>query len=513
MEKRNKKSLYPHQEEGVRRALQEPFFALFMEQGTGKTAVAIRTLVKRFREQGLHRVAIFAPNTLIYNWSIEIKEWADLPKSQVKILRLEGKKSDWVNQLDQFRKYDPELCTKKELALRGRKADFLKNHKPPLMILLINYEKARLIESQLRKLRIQSLVADESQRLKSRNAQVSKAIYRVTRNCDTRMLLSGTPMSKGYEDLFMQYKIMDPEIFGENYSDFESRYITKGGYMGKEVVGYQNLDELRERVSQTSYRVEIDDCIDLPPMEFKYLTCELTGKALKAYKELYNDLYTQIPLEASRSRLKAILRQNYIDYSPGEGYLSLLLKAEPYINVASCDLTIIQLIRLHQLTGGFLKLDSGEVVRLGEDKLKLAIEYLRDRALPTVVFCNFVEEIRLLEREFKKAFPHKRVVNYRDSQNREKVQEDFKRGKVDIIILQIHSGSTGLNFQRANAVLFYSTNHSGDDYSQAICRIKRPGQENQMEVVSLLCEGTIDEDIANSLRSKLGLMKDLWKKS
>ena len=190
-----------------------------------------------------------------------------------------------------------------------------------------------------------------------------------------------------------------------------------------------------------------------------------------------------------------------------------MLKAEPYINVASCDLTIIQLIRLHQLTGGFLKLDSGEVVRLGEDKLKLAIEYLRDRALPTVVFCNFVEEIRLLEREFKKAFPHKRVVNYRDSQNREKVQEDFKRGKVDIIILQIHSGSTGLNFQRANAVLFYSTNHSGDDYSQAICRIKRPGQENQMEVVSLLCEGTIDEDIANSLRSKLRLMKDLWKKS
>lgn len=510
---RKRLKLYPHQKEGVRRALQEPFFALFMEQGTGKTAVAIRTLVKRFRLQGLHRVAIFAPNTLIYNWSVEIREWAWLPKSQIRVLRLHGKKSDWMEQIDRFRRYDPELCTKKELALKGKKGDYLKTHKPPLMIMLINYEKARLIEPQLRKMKIQSLVADESQRIKSRNAQVSKAIYRVTRRCDTRMLLSGTPVGKGYEDLFMQYRIMDPDVFGEDYRDFESRYIVKGGYMGKEISGYKNLDELRELIAETSYRVEIDDCIDLPGMDFRYLTCELTGKTLKAYTELYENLYTQIPLEASRGRLKAILRQNHIEYAPGESYLSLLIKAEPYINVASCDLTITQLIRLHQLTGGFLRLDSGELVRLGDDKLKLAIEYLSGRTLPTVVFCNFVEEIRLLEEELKRAFPQRRVVNYRDSKNKERIQEDFKRNKVDIIILQIHSGSTGLNFQKANAVLFYSTNHSGDDYAQAIARIKRPGQENRMEVVSLLCEDTIDEDIAEGLRVKMGMMKNLWKKS
>lgn len=506
-------NLFPHQKEGVRRALQEPFFALFMEQGTGKTAVAIRTLVKRFKRQGLHRVVIFAPNTLIYNWFVEIKEWAWMPRGQIKVLRLSGKKPDWIEQIDHFRRYDPELCTKKELDLKGKKGDYLKAHKPPLMIMLINYEKARLIEPQLRKMKIQSLVADESQRIKSRNAQVSKAIYRVTRRCDTRMLLSGTPVGKGYEDLFMQYKVMDPGVFGEDYRDFESRYIVKGGYMGKEIVGYQNLDELRELVSETSYRVEIDDCIDLPGMDFRYLTCELTGKALKAYTELYEDLYTQIPLEASRGRLKDVLRKNHIDYLPGESYLSLLIKAEPYINVASCDMTITQLIRLHQLTGGFLRLDSGELVRLGDDKLKLAMEYLGGRTLPTVVFCNFVEEIRLLEKELKLAFPEKTVVNYRDSKNKDRIQRDFKKGKVDIIILQIHSGSTGLNFQKANAILFYSTNHSGDDYAQAISRIKRPGQKNRMEVVSLLCENTVDEDIAEGLRVKMERMRELWKKS
>lgn len=511
---RNK--LYPHQKEGVRRALKEPFFALFMDQGTGKTAVAIRTTVKRFMDRGLHRVIVFAPNNLLYNWTVELREWTGLPRKRVKILRLRGKKKDWIEQLDQFRRYDPELCTLKELGeqgLKGRHKDLVEESNPPLMIMLINYEKARLLEPQLRKMKLQSLIIDESQRVKSRNAQVSKAIYRLTRRCKTRMLMSGTPVGKGYEDLFMQYKIMDPDIFGENYKDFEERYIRKGGYMGKEIVGYRNLKELKQLVSETSYRVEIEDCIDLPPMDFKYLTCELTGSSQKAYKELYEDLYTQIPLEASRERLKAILRQNHIEYSSRESYLSLLLKAEPFLNVASCDLTITKLIRLHQLTGGFLKLDSGELVRIGNDKLNLAIEYLKGRNLPTVIFCNFVEEIRLLEKELRKAFPQKRIENYRDSKRKEQIEKDFRKGKVDVVILQIHSGSTGLNFQKGNAVVFYSTNHSADDYWQAISRIKRPGQENRMEVVVLMCEETVDIDIAESIRVKTQRMKDLWKKS
>lgn len=515
MGKRN--NLYPHQKEGVRRALQEPFFALFMDQGTGKTAVAIRATVERFKQMGLHRVAIFAPNNLLYNWTLELKEWAWLPKDEIKILRLKGKgKQNWISQLNDFSKYDYELRTLdelKELGLGTRKGDILKQHKASLMILLMNYEKARILEPQLRKMKIQSLIVDESQRVKSRNAQVSKAIYRLTRGCSTRLLMSGTPVGKGYEDLFMQYKIMDPEIFGGNYRDFESRYIQKGGYMGKEIVGYQNIDELKEVVAKTSYRVEIEDCIDLPPLDIHYLTCELAGDAQKAYEELYEDLYTQIPLEATRERLKALLRQNYIEYSPGESYLSLLLKAEPLLNIASCDLTITKLIRLHQLTGGFLKLDSGELVPMGRSKLDLAIDYLRGRNLPTVIFCNFVDEIRLLERELKKAFPKKRVENYRDSKNKEKIESDFKKGKVDIVILQIHSGSTGLNFQAANAIMFYSTNHSADDYWQAISRIKRPGQKNRMEVVVLMCEGTVDEDIAESIRVKTKLMEELWKKS
>ena len=100
---RKAKSLYPHQEEGRRRALKEPFFALFMDQGTGKTAVAITTTVKRYKRDQVHRIVVFAPNNLLYNWTLEIADWAGLPPDQLKVLRLKGKgKENWAKQIASF---------------------------------------------------------------------------------------------------------------------------------------------------------------------------------------------------------------------------------------------------------------------------------------------------------------------------------------------------------------------------------------------------------------------------
>lgn len=496
--------LYPHQVEGVKRALTRPFFALFMEQGTGKTPTAIRIVEKRYQKDGLHRWLILAPATLIYNWRKEWKKWGRL--SQVRVVWLTGDhRADWIEELEQLRDRDYDFHTLKELRSKGLSRD-----NQPLTVLLLNFEKARILEPQLKRLKFQGLVVDESQRVKNRNAQVSKATYRVTRQAKVRTLLSGTPAPQGYQDLFMQFKIMDEEILGGNWGAFAGEYIRKGGYMGKEIVGYNNVEQLKAIVAENSYRVRLRDCVDLPPLQVKYLSCTLSGKAHKAYQELYEELYTRVPEEATRSRLKAVLRKHHIPFNPGDSYLSLLLQAEPFINVASCELTITQRIRLHQLTGGFLTLDSGEVIPMGGDKLKVTVDYLEDRKNPVVIFCQYVQEIKMLEGELRRVFPKRRVENYRDSKHRDQILEDFDRGEVDIIILQLHSGSVGLNFQRADTLLFYSLNNSAEDFTQAMKRIERPGQVNPMEVVILLAEGTIDEDILLNLEAKTARMEKLW---
>lgn len=496
--------LYPHQKEGVRRALTRPFFALFMEQGTGKTPTAIRIIEKWYRKKYLHRWLVVVPNTLTYNWE---REWSLWGRLNSHVVRLLGKnRSEWVEELEELRNRDLDFHTKKELKTLGLNSD-----EQPLTVLIINFEKARILEKELNRLKFQGLVVDESQRVKNRNAQTSKSVYRTTRKCQSRLILSGTPTPQGYEDLFMQFKIMDPDILGTRWADFADRYIQKGGYMGKQIVGYHNEEELKKIVAENSYRVALRDCIDLPPLSTVYLSCELTGKAVTAYNELYEELYTRISGEASRSRLKAVLKANHIPYRKDDSYLTLFDMAEPFLNVASCELTVTQRLRLHQLTGGFLTLDSGEVVQLSRDKLKVTVNYLSGKNHPTVVFCQYVPEIRMLEQELKKSFPQKRIENYRDSKDKETVLEDFMAGRVDVIILQLHSGSLGLNFQAASSLLFYSLNDSTEDFTQAMARIQRPGQENHMEVAILLAEGTVDEDILANVERKSERMKNLWK--
>ncbi len=481
---------------------------------TGKTPIAIKSIEERYRRGEVSRVLIFAKNTLLYNWELEIQKFLELPKSQYSIERLKAKNKKERTQLyEEFLSQDLELLTLKQLhakGYKGKKKDILKRNKPKLLILLVNYEKAltNVMYSELRKYKPHMLIVDESHKLKSRNAQTAKNIYRLTRMTDYRIIMTGTPTDGKYEDLFMQYKILDESIFGTRYKDFEDRYIRKGGYMGYEIVGYKNEEELKQIIRDTSYRVTLEENVKLPPLTFKYLTCELPSKARKAYNEMNADMMTQLDRmssEVSRTKLKEICRGNDIYYRPNESYASLLLKAFSQLNIASCDLTITKMMRLQQITGGFLTMDGGEVVYLGSSKLEVVKEEVLEASEPTIIFCQYVAEIELLEEELSKLKRGKRklrVENFRDLKKRDKVYKDFQEGKVDVLILQLSSGSEGLNLQRATRLIFYSWGFSLIDYIQGVARIKRRGQTKPMQVIHIVAEDTRDLEILNTLQDK-----------
>lgn len=506
--------LAPYQEEGLRRTLEEPFFPLFMEQGTGKTPIAIKSLEERYKRGEVTRVIIFAKNTLLYNWELEIQKFLEIPKTQYSIERLKARnKKERTQKFKEFISQDPELLTLKELqakGYKGTKADILKEHKSKLLILLVNYEKAltKVMYSELKSYKPQMLIVDESHKLKNRNAQTAKNIYRLTRATKYRIIMTGTPTDGGYEDLFMQYKILDEDIFGTNYRLFEDRYIQKGGYMGYNIVGYKNEDEIKQIIKDTSYRVTLEENVKLPPLTLEYQTCELPTKARKAYREMDSDMVTQLDRmssEVPRKKLKSICRDNNIYYRSDESYASLLLKASSQINTASCDLTLTKMMRLQQITGGFLTMDDGETIYLGSGKLEVAKEEVLEAIDPVIIFCQYVAEIELLEAELSKIKRGRktlRVENFRDLKRRDQIYRDFQEGKVDVLILQLSSGSEGLNLQKATKLIFYSWGFSLIDYVQGIARIKRRGQTKPMQVIHIVAEDTRDIEILNTLQQK-----------
>lgn len=504
--------LYPHQQEGLRRALKEPFFSLFMEMGTGKTAVAIKAMEERYKKGEIRRVIIFVPNSITLNWIIEIGKFISLPKGSYVLDRMNHKKKNHRTEaFHNLRSQDPELCTLKELKGQGavgRKKDIVNSQDKKLIILVANYDKARVMFKELKKFKPHMTICDESHKLKGVTTAVSKKVYAISRSSDYRLMMTGTPICNGVQDLFMPYKIMDEDIFGSEFPGFRNRYLKMGGYMGKQIVGHTRESEIQRILSETSYRIRLDDCVELPPLVMKYHNIELGSKATSYYNEMKENMLVEVENVADqypRAYIKEVLKSNGVYFSPKESYASLILKAQVFINTSSCELMLTQIIKLQQITGGFITTDDGNIHRIDHGKASEVKNIILDHDRPIIVFCKYVAEIDGLMEDLKGLSRNKQLLNiqsYRDKKNRDKIYTDFQKGKIDVLILQIRTGSVGLNLQVSNKAIFYSWNHSADDYIQAIFRIKRQNQKNPMEVIHLIAEDTIDMEILDIVKTK-----------
>lgn len=517
--------LFKHQKKALRLMKRHPHFALFLEMGCGKTLIAIKDIERRFKWGQITRAVIFAPKSILFNWVDEIHKFLDIPRKSYIVETLDyPTKKKRMEALKEFYEHNPNNLKVEQLrkvvgpdSRKMNKSELIKHIPQKLQILIINYEKSRVMLKELKRFKPEYLTVDEAHKLRNRNAQISKNIYRFTRGCKYRYIMTGTPVCNGFEDVYMQYKIMDEDILGTNYKDFEEDFIVKGGYMGYEIVGYQNEDELREIIKNSSYRVKIGECIDLPEqLPNLYLHCDLNPKAQKIYNQMDKDMVADLEIlqeQIPRSNLKSILRDNSVYYRPQESYLELFLKASTYINKSSVELLMTKVMRLQQIAGGFIKNDSGSVINVSRDKLQLAKDFVEEYKKPLVIFCQYIPEIEMLSKELSKLKRGKHKVRVKTltgkSKDKAKLNKKFQAGKIDVLILQLKAGSVGLNLYRASRMMFYSWNHSYDDYVQAIARIKRNGQKEPWQIIHLIANNTVDKHILDSILDKGKIAKKL----
>ena len=174
-------NLYGYQTKGVEFLLENEAVLLGDDMGTGKTvqtAVAIRIL---FQAGKIRTALIVCPLSVIPNWSRELAKWAgNLAVTVVRGDR-EGRKIGW---------------------------------RQPAHVWLTTYETLRNdLEDvlTLRKGGFDLIAVDEAQRIKARNAGVSKAVreLRATR----RWGLTGTPLENHLEDVFSIFEFIKPGLF------------------------------------------------------------------------------------------------------------------------------------------------------------------------------------------------------------------------------------------------------------------------------------------------------------
>jgi len=428
--------------------------ALLMEMGTGKTLTTIALIGRAFLNGLISRALIVAPLSVANVWAEEFEKFAAF---DYVLAVLEGDS--------------------------GKKADTLRHMTgTDLQVVVLNYESTWRLEEELRKWKPDVIVCDESSRIKNPNAKQSKALHRLAKQVKYRLILTGTPIQNNPLDFFSQYKVLDESIFGPSYYAFRSRYATLGGYGNHQIVGYKNLPELVQKAHSVAYRVTKEEALDLPEMvdETRYVTLDPQG--MKIYESLEAASYAE------------------------------LLKGEVVVRNI-----LTQLLRLQQVTGGFIRDDKGGPVQQVSKAKLMALEEIIDDVLgegkKLVIFARFVPEIDAISKLLaEKGIKHS-VISGEIKNRSEQVQQFQENPEVKVFVGQIQTTGLGLTLTAANTAIFYSMDFNYANYSQARARIHRIGQRNTCTYIHLVAKDTIDEKVLKTLQRKEDVAKllvDNW---
>lgn len=455
-----KKNITPfqHQVKAYNMALMNNNFAFLMEMGTGKSLTAVAVAARRWQRSEISKLLVVAPTSVLPVWPKEFDACTIPCLCRV----LDGTREQRIRKLKTF-PYDEDY----------------------LQVAVINYEATWRILDELMDWKPDMIICDESQRIKTHNAKQSKAMHKLGRLAKYKLILTGTPVQNQPMDFFSQYKFLDDSVFGTSYYAFRARYAVMGGYGGHQVIGYNNLPELIKKAHSIAYRVTKNEALDLPEQidEFRY--CKLESKAIKLYKELKDESYTELANEQEITTRNVLTR----------------------------------LLRLQQITGGYVNTDDGiqkEVSQAKINTLKEIISDIVETDKKVVVFARFTAEIKAI---LKMLEDMRLGYSYVSGEvpipeRGAKVKQFQEDPDCRVFIAQIQTAGLGITLTAADTAIFYSLDFNYANYSQARARIHRIGQKNNCTYIHLICKNTVDEHVMQALQKKEDMARmvvDNWK--
>lgn len=343
-------------------------------------------------------------------------------------------------------------------------------HPKALQILCINFERTWRTNGWelINQFKPDVFIVDEIHRIASKSSRQSYATFELGQQCAYRWGGTGTPTEEDEIDFFGEFRFIDPDLLGRDWKTFERRWCRKSGFgnYGRRIKKHKRKELLR-LVKPYVFTITRDEALHLPPEENYVVPVKLTGECAKAYRKIEEELKLEI--------------QDEVIVTP---------------------MRMTQMIKLQQLTGGFLLTEESRI-RFEQDKLATLVDWIQDypRRKKIVVFARFTEEIEALRHTLTNLG---RTVGVLHGKTKDRtIWEDFQDRKDPAILLcQAQTGGEAIELSVGDIGVFYSKLWSWRSYDQ--CRARLLGRKKVVEFVSFEAEGTIDEDISHVLDRKGG---------
>ena len=458
---------YAHQLTALDKSWNKENYAYFMEMGTGKTKVLIDNLAMLYDKGKVDGALIIAPKGVVKTW-YEQELPTHLPD------HIENVSVLWQPNITKAQQEKLESLFEIESAL----------HILVMNVEAFSTEKGVKFATKFINSHKTLMAIDESTTIKTPTARRTKNIIKIGTNAKYKRIMTGSPITKNPLDLYTQCEFLDPWLLDfSSYYAFRNRYAEMktmhvSGRSIQVVDKFRNLGELSDSVKQFSYRVLKEDCLDLPPKNFIKRHISLTPDQKKVYEQM-------------KKHAIAMLNKK----------------------VTTTVSVLTQLMRLHQITCGYVTADDGSIQEVESNRMNELMSILEETEGKVIIWANYQFSVGDIIQKITKKFGKESYVHYYGLTPQEVRQENIKRFQNDpecrFIIGTPQTGGYGITLTQANTVIYYSNGYDLEKRLQSEDRAHRIGQKKAVTYIDIIAEDTIDEKIVEALRKKIDIASEV----
>jgi hypothetical protein len=430
-----KGELLPYQLDGIAFGVGAGRAVLADDMGLGKTIQGIGVAEMLSCEAGISKVLVICPASLKAQWRLEIMRFSN-------------------------RTHQLVLGSAKERAAQYDNLSFFT---------ICNYEQVLKDFLAIEKVKWDLIILDEGQRIKNWEAKTSQVIKAL--KSPFALVLSGTPLENRLDELYSVVEFIDDRRLGPAFR-FYNRYrmVDEKG----KVLGYKNLDELRERLKPLLLR-----------RTRKMVMSELPPRATEIRRIPPTD--EQLLLHNAQMRIiQTIICKKYIS----EMDLLRLQKA-----LLICRMAANSTYLVDKVPPGY----SSKLVEF-ENLLDQLIEE-EDRKI--VLFSEWTTMLGLIEPLLgKRKVRYVRLDGSIPQKKRQGLIFHFQKDPDCKFFITTNAGATGLNLQAANTVINVDLPWNPAVLEQRISRVHRMGQKRPVQAFLLVTEETLEEKLLGTLSAK-----------
>ena len=413
------------------------------EMGLGKSIQLIYLIKQILLEKKNAKILIVAPTSLIYNWKNEFDKFA----SDISYKVLAENKTVRKEELEHLDDYN---------------------------VLITTYGLVRQDQEKYKEMNFELIAIDEAQNIKNPNAQMTKVVKSLTAN--TKLALTGTPLENSILELWSIFDFIMPGYLA-NMVNFRKKYNIKNvdddslkqlNHLNDQIKPFILRRKKKDVVTELPDKIENNIYIDLNSEQKKLYVAQLE----KTQKELDNILSTE-----------GFKKGNF-------KILQLLTKLR--------QLCIDPRIVYENYQGGSAKIEN----------LVSIVKEIIENGHKILLFTSYKAALNIVNKEFTNNNISTYVIDGSvSSKKRMELVNKFNEDNTNVFLITLKAGGTGLNLTSADVVIHLDLWWNPQVENQATDRAHRIGQKNTVEVIKLICKGTIEERILE-LQNKKKILSD-----